>query len=276
MLTETLQSFANATRNVLTNWRSMLVVAVVYASLLGALYLFIVVREANLAQVTLTFALAIVAPLLFFVLQTMIVGGIAGVDQPGSGSLIRRSLIGFWKLILITLPLIALAVGIAYLLSKAQTRFGTSVPDAASEIPRRITSAAGRPSRPIDWRAATLSSLRYLTFGLALPLLAIHFWLATAQDGLGSAIKKVKTLLSRAFAPQSVLIYVLGFLIFGVLPYFLLFRSTESKHAWLEIFLLVTRLAAIFALTLFGWVITVKALALLSRDQRPAASTEAS
>lgn len=275
MLTETFQSISNATRSVLRNWRSMLLVAMVYAALLAALYLFISVREANLVQVALTFALAIAAPLLFFLLQAMIVGGVAAADEQSPASLIKQSLTGFWKLILVTLPLIALAVGIAYLLGKAQTRFGTSLPEAAADLPRRISTAASRPARPIDWRAAILSSVRYLTLGLVLPLLAIHFWLATASEGLGAAIRKIGTHLSRAFSPQSVLIYVVGFLIFGVVPYFLLFRTTSTRHAWLELFLLITRLAAIFALTLFGWVITVKAIALMSRNQRPA-STEAS
>jgi hypothetical protein len=45
-----------------------------------------------------------------------------------------------------------------------------------------------------------------------------------------------------------------------VAPYYLLFRSTQTKHAWLEVSLLVARLVVVFALTLFGWVITVRAL----------------
>jgi hypothetical protein len=119
------------------------------------------------------------------------------------------------------------------------------------------------------------STVRYLVFGLALPLAAIHLWLATAREGLGHAIKKIREHLASAFAPQSVLTYIAGFLIFGVLPYFLLFRATPTKHAWLEIFLLLVRLAAIFTLTLFGWVITVKALALLSTSRSSQPTNEA-
>ena len=71
MLTETFHSIAAAARNVFSNWRSMLLLAIVYASLLAALYFFVAVREASIAQVILTFALAIAAPILFFVLQAM-------------------------------------------------------------------------------------------------------------------------------------------------------------------------------------------------------------
>lgn len=274
MLTDTFHSIAVATRKVFRNWHSMLLLAVVYGLLLGALYLFVIIREASLAQVSLTFALALAAPLLFFLLQAMIASD--GDELPVS-SLVKKSLANFWKLIIVTLPLIAVAVLVAYLLGKAQARFGVTVPEAVAEVPRRLATAANArdAAKPIDWRAALLSTIRYLTFGLLLPLAAIHFWVATARDGLGTAIRKLATLLGRAFAPQSVLIYIVGFIIFGVVPYFLLFRTTPTKYAWLEIFFLVARLAAVFALTLFGWVITVKALALSSTNTVAGSATEA-
>jgi hypothetical protein len=261
MLTETLQSITTAARSAFRNWQSILIIAIVYASLLAVLYFFVIVREATVVQVTLTFASAIVAPLLFFVLQAMI------VSEAGSlpiSSLFRKSLTGFWKLILVTLPLIALALLIAYLLAKAQAHFDANARDAVAALPRRMAASANPrdSSPPIDWRAAMLSTIRYLTFGLVLPLVAIHLWLATVRDGLGGAMRRLATLLSRAFSAQSVLIYLAGFLFFAVAPYFLLFRTTQTKHAWLELFLLVARLVAVFALTLFGWMITVRALGL--------------
>lgn len=265
MLTETFQSIAAAARKVFRNWRSMLLLAIVYASLLAALYFFVAVREASIAQVVLTFALAIAAPVLFFILQALVA---SDSDELTVGPLLRRSLTGFWKLLLITLPLIALGVLIAYLLGKAQAHFGTNINDAAVQFPRPMaaTARARDAARSIDWRAALLSTVRYLAFGLILPLAAIHLWIATANEGLGLAIRKSKNYLARAFAPQSVLIYTAGFVIFGLVPYLLLFKTTTSKHAWIEIFLFVARLAAVFGLTLLGWTITVKALALLSTN----------
>ena len=269
MLTETFQSIASAARNVSRNWQPMLLIAAVYACLLVVLYFFVSVREASLAQVVLTFGLATAAPLLFFLLQAMIAGAAASeTEKLTSGALVRKALSSFWKLLLITLPLIALAVLLAYLLGKAQARFGTTLNNPAPELPRRMANAANarEAARPIDWRAAILSTLRYLAFGLVLPLMAIHLWLATSKEGLGPAIKKLKTLLARAFAPQSVLTYVVGFLIFAVIPYFLLFKTIPTKHAWLEISLLVARLAIVFTLTLLGWVMTVKAISLFSTN----------
>jgi hypothetical protein len=259
MLTETFHTIITTARKVFTNWRAMLLLAIVYASLLAALYFFVAVREASLGQVILTFALAIAAPLLFFVLQSMVA---SQTDAETVGSLLRRSLTSFWKLIVISLPLIALAVLIAYLLAKAQNQFGTSLNEPAGSPLNQIAARAEaqRASRPIDWKVALLSTVRYLIFGLVLPLAAIHLWLATVHEGLGAAVRKIRTHLARAFAPQSVLIYIAGFLFFGVAPYFLLFKTTQTKHAWLELSLLVARLVVVFALTLFGWVITVGAL----------------
>ena len=274
MLTETFHSIVTATRKVFTNWRAMLLLAIVYASLLAALYFFLAVREASIGQVVLTFALAILAPLLFFVLQAMVA---SQTDEATAGSLLRRSLTSFWKLILISLPLIALAVLIAYLLSKAQTHWHIGVVNTDAELNRGFSRAANapRPARPIDWKVALLSTVRYLAFGLLLPLAAIHLWLATAHEGLLAAIRRVATHLARAFAPRSVLIYIAGFVVFGVVPYFLLFKTTTTKHAWLELSLLIARLIAVFALTLFGWAITVRALGQNSTNPRSDPANEA-
>jgi len=285
MLTETFHSITGAARNVITSWRSMLLIGAVYASLLAVLYLFVSIREATVTQVTLTFVFAVAVPLLFFILQAMIASGDSGfvttrpaaappeseitnsaaaTDHATPGLVLKKSLASFWKLILITLPLIALAVLIAYLLAKAQNRFGANLSDVATTSSQRLEEVMNRTKpapRPIDWRTALFSTLRYLSFGLILPLAAIHLWLATVRDGLGAAIRRLATLLGRAFSPRSVLIYIVGFLIFAVAPYFLLFRTTQTKHAWLELSLLVVRLIVVYALTLFGWTITVRALA---------------
>lgn len=274
MLTETFQSMAAAARTVFKNWQSLLLIAIVYAALLAVLYFFVVIREATFLQVSLTFASAIVAPLLFFVLQAMVA---SDANELSAVSLLKRSLTSFWKLILISLPLIALGILILYLLGKAQVRFDANASEAAAALPRRLatTQRERDAAPPIDWRTALVFTIRYLTFGLVLPLAAIHLWLATAREGLGRGITKLGRHLAHAFAPQSVLIYIIGFLIFGVAPYYLLFRTTQTSRAWLELSLLVARLLIVFALTLFGWVITVRALARFSSNPQPKPANEA-
>lgn len=264
MLIKTFSSIAAAIRKVFANWSALLLMAIVYVALLVTLYFFVAVREASIAQVTLTFALAFIAPVLFFLLQAMIANGFSGDAEPVSTSaLAKSSLTSFWKFLVITLPLIALAILVIYLLAKYQSHLAATS-DSATQLHPMASSRTRGTRAPINWKSAALSTVRYLALGLVLPLAAIHLWLATARDGLVATIKKIGKLLARAFAPQSVLVYVVGFLIFAVIPYFLLFRTTPNKHAWLEIVLLAIRLAAVFALTLLGWVITVKAIALLN------------
>jgi len=276
MLTETFSSIATAARRVFANWQALLLIAIVYVALLVTLYFFVAVREASIAQVILTFALAFVAPILFFMLQAMIASGFSdAAHSTSAGGLAKKSLTSFWKFIVITLPLIALAVLVVYLLAKYQSHLA-SVPDSATQLHPMAASRTREAARvPINWKGAALSTVRYLALGLVLPLAAIHLWLATARDGLLTALKRIGQLIARAFAPQSVLIYVVGFLIFAVIPYFLLFRTTPNKHAWLEIILLGVRVFAVFALTLLGWIITVKAIALLNKSPDPVANEAA-
>ena len=283
MLTETFRSIVAAARNVFQNWQSTLLTAAFYAALLALLYLFVSIREATLAQVTLTIVFAVTVPLLFFILQAMIASGSArrsaseeSTDEVAATFVLKRSLTNFWKLILISLPLIALGILIAYLLARAQNHFGQT-PEPVNPFPHPMASnaTAAHAARPINWKVALFSTLRYLSFGLVLPLAAIHLWLATVADGLVGALKKIPTLLSRAFAPRSVLIYVIGFLIFAVAPYFLLFKTTQTKHVWLELSFLIARLLVVFALTLLGWTITVRALARFSPASSPEPANEA-
>ncbi len=275
MIRETFQSIATAARRVLASWPSMALLAIIYAALLASLYFFLAVREASIVQVVLTFGLAIAAVLLFFLLHALIAGRVSTDPDTNATALLKRAGSNLWKLVVISLPLIAIAVLIAYLLTKAQNYIGVSA-SSAREMLEPVTDSRARNLRrpPIDWRVATISSVRYLAFALVLPLATIHLWLATVREGLGSALRRIATHLSRAFAPQSVLIYVVGFIVFGVLPYLLLFKATPTSRAWLEIFLLVLRLGVVFALTLFGWVITVWALSLFSTSAVPEPANE--
>jgi hypothetical protein len=79
-------------------------------------------------------------------------------------------------------------------------------------------------------------------------------------------VKRLGQVLSKTFAPESVLVYACGFLIFAVAPYLLLRKSISTEGAWLEISLLTVRLAASATLMLVGWVTTVGAISILSRD----------
>ena len=97
--------------------------------------------------------------------------------------------------------------------------------------------------------ATIITTLRYLLIGVVAPLLAIQLWIGTS--------------LRKAFAPQSVFIYALGFLIFAVAPYFLINKTIPTERAWLELSLLLLRLSTAAVFILLGWVTTVGAISVL-------------
>ena len=94
----------------------------------------------------------------------------------------KRGLTGFWKFLVITLPLITLAILVVYLLQNISHTGLTS--DSATQFIRwRLFANARTRARRSIGKARRFHTIRYLALGLVLPLAAIHFWLATARDG---------------------------------------------------------------------------------------------
>src|SRR5205085_8930730 len=163
----------------------------------------------------------------------------------------------FLKVLLLGLPLVALAVGIIYLLGVLQAHL-----PRIEEAPHALALAPHtEPPAPLHWQDALVSSLWLLLLGIVLPLVAAHLWLSAARDGLVFTLKRIHRVTARAFAPRSVFIYVVGFFVFALVPYFVLFTRTQVSNGWAELFFFGLRLALAFILTLWGWTITLGALA---------------
>ncbi len=257
MLVDSFHSIGTAAQRLLKNWRAMIVLAVLYAALLGSLYLFVTIREATVNQVVLTLLLAVAAPLLFFLIQT---AGLCQIRKSGFFAMLRETLGSFWKVLVVSLPLLAFTVLVLYLLTRLQ-RYVGAPRDFSDLVTQYQIGVENGAARKMPWGTTLLTSVRYLLIGVVLPIVAIHFWIAAANEGLLSVIRTLKRILFQAFAPNSVLIYVTGFLVFGLFPYLVLFKAIPVNRPWLEMVLFVIRLMTVFALTLFGWVATVAALA---------------
>ena len=57
------------------------------------------------------------------------------------------------------------------------------------------------------------------------------------------------------------LVYLIGFFVFALVPYFVLYTRTSVTNGWAELLIFGLRLVFVFALTLWGWTITLGALA---------------
>jgi hypothetical protein len=255
MIKDVFNAIAFAARRLFQNWRALLILLVLYLAMLGSIYLFFSTREATVAQLLLTLALGIVAPVLWLVIQTM---AVRYASEDRAGRLLARSLGDFWKLAIIVLPLVFL-IGLAvYYLGSIELK---SVQETVRSVaaPRRFASRM-TTIRSTPWQAVALSTLQYLLLGLVLPLASIHLWIEAAQTGLRNAFKTAGRTLAHAFAPGSVLTYAIGFVVFAIIPYFLVTQRTPVTRPWLDVSLLGARLALAVLLSLIGWVVTVAAL----------------
>src|SRR5215813_14372317 len=259
-----IRSFTSASRELFRRWGALLILLVLYLAMLGATYWFFVTREATVGQLVLSVLLAFAAPLLFLVIQTMSARYNSGSQS--AWSLLGRSLRDFWKLLVISLPVIIIAALAIYLFGKIETTApAAAVKEAARTLPANPRPAAPKP-QPLTWQSVALRTIEYLLFLLVLPLAAIHLWIGAAREGLKNTFKRSHRVLARAFAPQSVVIYLIGFVIFAVIPYFLIVSKTPAGNAWLDVGLLLGRLLLAAMFSLIGWVVTVGALANLNEE----------
>ena len=217
-------------RMLFTNRRVLALVVGAYAGLLIAIYLFVTTREATISQLLLTCFSIAAAPALFFILQAVSV-------TYTSGPTLTKTAVTCLKLVVVSLPVVALTGFAVHELDKVQTHL------------------------------TAITTLRYLLVAVIAPLLTIQLWIATSNSGLRSFRKSLGGVLRNSFAPHSVLVYACGFLIFAVVPYLLMQKPIVTERAWLELSLLIARLAASATLILIGWVTTVGALSILGRSE---------
>lgn len=230
------------TRRLFKEWRSVAALTTVYALFVATLLLFVSTKEATLWQITRTLLFAALSPALFFILQAMIANYARG--QGSALSLLKSSPRDSCRLALASIAFALLASPVFYLMNKLQAR-----------LP-----------------ALLFSSLQLLLFAVVLPLIIVHLWSATLHGGLRAALKQMHRSVAIAFAPVTLRIYFTGLLLFGLIPYLLLFMHTTVERTSVAIGIFAARLALVFILTLVGWVLTVSSLTRASGDARDSES----
>ena len=256
MIKDSLNAIADSTRATFRGWRGLLLVGALYFLLLGCLYQFFSTGQATAWQLALTGMTAGVAPLLLLVLVAA-TANFALPERQAVGAVARGALRDSWKVLLLALPVAALGWGLFYLLGKLHGAL-----PSIEEVSRPAVNSTGasRPA-PLHWQGALMSWLWIVLFGVVLPLLASHLWLSAARDGLKATLRRFHRVIARAVAPRPVLVYIIGFFVFALLPYFVVYTNTAVTNGWAELFVFGLRLAFAFVLTLVGWTITLGALA---------------
>jgi hypothetical protein len=263
MIKETFGAVGRAAVSLVRGWGGLALLHVLYAAVLATAYWFFATGVATAWQLVVSAVTFALAPLLLCVLLTALAH--FAVGETRAPALARRALGGFWKILLVTLPLVALGVGLFYLLGWLDGKLPAS--EVAPAVRTATTPDAlttGPLPRPLTWQETLLSTLWLLLLGFVLPLVAAHLWLSVARDGLKATLRRLHRVAARAFLPRSVLVYALGLFVFGFMPYFVIFTRTPVKAAWGELLLFGLRLALAFVFTLWGSAITLGALAALT------------
>ena len=234
MYLKSLSAMFSAVRLLFKSRRALLLLLLTWAGLLTAVYLFASTRVATISQLLLTLVVVIAAPALFFVLQAV---SVSYADGPVSGGRLKKLLLDCLRLIVVSLPVIAVTLLAVYGLNKVQTY---------------VTLA---------------TTLRYLLIAVIAPMLTIQLWIATTRSGLRPLLKSMRSVLGKTFAPQSVFVYGCGFLMFAVIPYLLLQVGPSIERPWLELSVLTLRLAVSALLVLLGWITTVGAISILGKTE---------
>src|SRR6185369_10096505 len=187
------RQITSAALQLLRHWGALLLLLLLYLVMLGATYQFFVTREATIGQLILSVVLALIAPILFLVIQVMA----ARYDQEHQRAwgLLGGSLRDFWKALIISLPLILIGGLALYLFSKPAASPPTApTTSVAREATRPLAPAPPRPLAPKPaaptWQSVAISTIEYLLFCLILPLAAIHLWIGTAREGLAHTFKQ--------------------------------------------------------------------------------------
>lgn len=247
------------------NGGALLVFAAIYAFLLVAAYIFISIREATVWEVLVTYALMIVIPIGFFILQASIIN--RALDQKFRWRVI---LIDSLKFLVVSIAVLLVVWLLYYLLNKISVRYPAPVVEmAAAATPAPSTTPTPPPTPALHWPSIIFTTLRFVLLGVAFPLTTIQLWIAVADggfrafisDGAKTFLKRIGSALARAFYSDSILLYGLGLIIFFVLPYVALVPTFTIKGNKTEFVVFGLRLLLAFLFTLVGWVSTLMVLA---------------
>lgn len=265
-MTSTLKLWFDSLRRTLTSLPALLIFMVLYAVLLVSFYFFISTREATVSQVLITYALLLLVPVEFFVLQAAI------LEFARERKLaIKNILISALKLAAVTIPVLIIGAFLWWLMNKLQARY---------PAPLIFPQTPPKPS-PTHWPTLLITTLRFVLFGIALPLATIHLWIeASVCDVRASFAGGAKTIfgtigraLARAFSSESVLVYGVGLILFVLGPFLILLPRLTFTGTKTAFTLFVVQVIVAFLLILIGWIVTVVTLARASASDEPVAVT---
>src|ERR1051325_7446479 len=173
-MTTTLKLWFSTIKTTLTNIGALLVFAIIYAILLATFFRFIWIREATVWQVLFTYTFLILILADFFIFLAAIIDRVRAQKFRW-----RTILIDAVKFFVATIPVLLIAWLLAYLLNKLAVRFPAP---ALAALP--VAQGPPKPM-PLHWPNLLFATLKFVLWGVAVPLAAIHLWISIAGGEVG-------------------------------------------------------------------------------------------
>ena len=232
--------------------------ALLYLLTLLALWEFVSTGVGSVWQLALSLLTAAGAPIFLLLFFT----GAAeyGAGHSNVGTIALKAVKDLWKILLVSVPMILLAVLTIYLLNKLQKYLMSPAVESRPHLWPASPMRSNMPP-PLRWQDVMVSWLRLGLLGIFLPVMTISLWINAARYGFVATLKGYSVVIGRSLSAVSILTYVVGLLLFAVLPFFVIFTRTEVKNGWLELTIFGLRILIAFLLTLVGFVVTVRARA---------------
>lgn len=250
-------------RSTLTNLRALGIFIALYTLLLVSFYFFISTREATVWQVLVTYALLLLLPAEFFVFQAAILE-----FARERKFVVKNILLSALKLAAVTIPVLIVGALLWWLMNKLQLRY--PAPPAPIVFPPAPPKAP-----PAHWPTLLITTLRFVLFGVALPLATIHLWIeasvcdvrASFAGGARNVFGTIGRALARAFSSESVFVYGLGLILFVLGPYLILLPRLTFTGTKTAFTLFVVQVIVALVLLLIGWLVTIVTLARASASE---------
>jgi hypothetical protein len=278
MITSTLKSWLETTKELVTNPRALAIFAGLYALLLATLYGFVSTREATVWQVVVTLSFLVLIPAEFFIVQSAILR--RALDRKFHWPQILRDSI---KIAVVTLPAILIGYALFTWLNKWAAHYpAQTAPLSVWPSPKILTAPDKTIVPPLHWPTIWFATARYLIFGVVLPLATIHLWIEVSSrelhtlfdGGARGVLNRLGRAMARAFASPSVFIYALGLILFALIPYAILSLNVLPKGTKSDFAIFMGQLLLAFGFTLFGWIVTISAFARVSTETEPVSRGE--
>ena len=182
----------------------------------------------------------------------------------------KNILVSALKMAVVTIPVLIIGALLWWLMNKLQARF--PAPPAPLVFPPAPPKAP-----PTHWPTLLITTLRFVLFGVALPLATIHLWIeasvcdvrASFAGGARNVFGTIGRALARAFSSESVFVYGLGLILFVLGPYLILLPRLTFTGTKTAFTLFVVQVIVALVLMLIGWVVTLVTLARANASEEP-------